>query len=82
MPPTIAVAHYPEGAGHATRMLAIANAIENGGGSVRMAGSGAGTEFIALNGYDEYDPTNFFNHNQNIAPSATAQTDGGAGTDE
>jgi hypothetical protein len=57
MPPTIAVAHYPEGAGHATRMLAIANAIENGGGSVRMAGGGAGTEFVALNGYDEFEPT-------------------------
>lgn len=57
MPPTIAVAHYPEGAGHATRMLAIANAIETGGGSVRMAGGGAGTEFVALNGYDEFEPT-------------------------
>jgi hypothetical protein len=57
MPPTVAVAHYPEGAGHATRMLAIANAIERRGGSVRMAGGGAGTEFVALNGYDEFEPT-------------------------
>jgi FAD/FMN-containing dehydrogenase len=31
---------------------------------------------------NEYDPTNFFSHNQNIAPSATTQTDVGAGTDE
>ncbi|MEF8799705.1 MAG: hypothetical protein V5A38_00285 [Halolamina sp.] len=57
MPPTVAVAHYPEGAGHATRMLAIANAIERRGGTVRMAGGGAGTEFVALNGYDEFEPT-------------------------
>lgn len=57
MPPTIAVAHYPEGAGHATRMLAVAEAIESAGGSVRMAGGGAGTEFVALNGYDEFEPT-------------------------
>ncbi|WP_336024993.1 glycosyltransferase [Halobellus salinisoli] len=58
MPPTVAVAHYPEGAGHATRMLAIAKAIESAGGSVRMAGGGAGTEFVALNGFDEFEPTN------------------------
>lgn len=57
MHPTVAVAHYPEGAGHATRMLAIADAIEAGGGSVRMAGGGAGTEFVDLNGYDEFEPT-------------------------
>ncbi|WP_340099500.1 hypothetical protein [Salinibaculum salinum] len=57
MPPDIAVAHYPEGAGHATRMLAIAEALEAAGGSVRMAGGGAGSEFVALNGYDEFEPT-------------------------
>ncbi|UIP00626.1 hypothetical protein Hbl1158_04495 [Halobaculum sp. CBA1158] len=57
MAPTVAVAHYPEGAGHATRMLAIAEAIEDAGGTVRMAGGGAGTEFVALNGYDEFEPT-------------------------
>ncbi|WP_240148862.1 glycosyltransferase [Halorubellus sp. JP-L1] len=57
MVPTIAVAHYPEGAGHATRMLAIAEAIEDAGGAVRMAGGGAGAEFVALNGYDEFEPT-------------------------
>jgi hypothetical protein len=57
MSPTIAVAHYPEGAGHATRMLAIADAIESAGGSVRMAGGGAGSEFVALNGYDAFEPT-------------------------
>lgn len=58
MPPTVAVAHYPEGAGHATRMLAVAEAIESAGGSVRMAGGGAGSAFVALNGYDEFEPTN------------------------
>ena len=57
MPPTVAVTHYPEGAGHATRMAAIAEAIEANGGTVRMAGGGAGTEFVALNGYDEFEPT-------------------------
>jgi len=57
MDPTVAVAHYPEGAGHATRMLAVADAIEDRGGAVRMAGGGAGTEFVALNGYDEFEPT-------------------------
>jgi len=58
MPPTVAVAHYPEGAGHATRMLAVADAIADAGATVRMAGGGAGTEFVALNGYDEFEPTN------------------------
>lgn len=27
---------------------------------------------------DKYDPMNFFSRNQNITPSRTAQTDGGA----
>jgi len=57
MPSTVAVAHYPEGAGHATRMLAVAEALESSGAAVRMAGGGAGTEFVALNGYDEFEPT-------------------------
>ena len=56
-PPTIAVTHYPEGAGHATRMLAIADALRETGAAVEMAGGGAGTEFVALNGYDEFEPT-------------------------
>ena len=57
MPPTIAVAHYPEGAGHATRMLAIANALRDRSAEVLMAGGGAGTRFVSLNGYDEFEPT-------------------------
>jgi len=54
--PTIAVAHYPEGAGHATRMLAIADALSEAGADVEFAGGGAGTQFAALNGYDEFEP--------------------------
>ncbi|WP_276258220.1 hypothetical protein [Haloglomus litoreum] len=55
--PTVAVAHYPEGAGHATRMLAIADALEARGAEVLMAGGGAGSQFVALNGYDAFEPT-------------------------
>jgi|GEM_PF-221650 len=54
---TIAVAHYPEGAGHATRMLAVADALVEAGAEVELAGGGAGTQFVALNGYDEFEPT-------------------------
>jgi len=70
MPPTVAVAHYPEGAGHATRMLAIADAVEDAGGRVRMAGGGAGTEFVGLNGYDAFEPTvvDFIDTYQGTAP--------------
>ena len=57
MSPEIAVAHYPEGAGHATRMLAVGKALERGGASVRMAGGGAGAPFVERNGYEEYEPT-------------------------
>jgi len=38
-------------------MLAIAEALESSGAEVLMAGGGAGTEFVALNGYDEFEPT-------------------------
>jgi len=38
-------------------MLAVAAAIESAGGSVRMAGGGAGSAFVALSGYDEFEPT-------------------------
>lgn len=31
---------------------------------------------------DEYDPTNFFSRNQNIAPSGTVRTGSEANTDE
>jgi hypothetical protein len=55
--PSVAVVHYPEGAGHATRMLAIADALEEAGADVSFGGGGAGTEFVALNGYDAVEPT-------------------------
>ncbi|WP_185715564.1 glycosyltransferase [Halocatena pleomorpha] len=56
MQPTIAVAHYPEGAGHATRMLAVGSELEKRGADVLMAGGGNGSEFVKLNGYDEFEP--------------------------
>jgi hypothetical protein len=57
MDPEVAVAHYPEGAGHATRMLAVAKALEDRGATVRLAGGGPGKRFVELNGYEEYVPT-------------------------
>jgi hypothetical protein len=54
---TVAIAHYPEGAGHATRMLGIAQAFEARGADVVIAGGGPGTRFIEANGYDYYEPT-------------------------
>jgi hypothetical protein len=56
MEPTVAVAHYPEGAGHATRMLAIAKALEARGATVTLAGGGPGARFIEYNGYDQFEP--------------------------
>jgi hypothetical protein len=52
----VAVAHYPEGAGHATRMLAVARALEARGATVTLAGGGPGARFIDRNGYDQYEP--------------------------
>lgn len=57
MSPTVAVAHYPEGAGHATRMLAVGRALESAGADVLMAGGGPGAKYLALNGYEQYRPT-------------------------
>jgi hypothetical protein len=37
-------------------MLAVAQALEDGGASVCLAGGGPGSKFIALNGYDQYEP--------------------------
>jgi len=52
----IAVAHHCEGAGHASRMLAVAEAIERTGHGVTTAGGGPGTPFLRANGYDPYEP--------------------------
>lgn len=54
---TVAVAHYPEGAGHATRMLAVAKALEARGVEVTLAGGGPGARFIEHNGYEQFEPT-------------------------
>jgi hypothetical protein len=54
---TVAVVHYPEGAGHATRMLAVARELEARGATVELAGGGPGERFAELLGYDEYVPT-------------------------
>ena len=53
----IAVAHYPEGAGHATRMLAVGRAFEERGCAIHLAGGGPGTRFVELNGYETVEPT-------------------------
>lgn len=57
MNPTVAVVHYPEGAGHATRMLAIAQELEARGATVELAGGGPGKRFVELLGYEECVPT-------------------------
>lgn len=51
MSPHVAVAHYPEGAGHATRMMAIARVLEQRGATVTLAGGGSGRRFYGPNGY-------------------------------
>lgn len=51
---TVGVAHYPEGAGHATRMLAVAQAVEDAGAEVVLAGGGPGSRFVESNGYDVF----------------------------
>lgn len=53
---TVAVAHYPEGAGHATRMLAVARALEARGATVTLAGGGPGARFVECNGYEQFEP--------------------------
>jgi len=55
-PPKVAVAHYCEGAGHATRMLAVVEELEAAGYDVVIAGGGPGTKFVEANGYTEFEP--------------------------
>lgn len=52
----IAIAHYCEGAGHATRMLAVAEGIAAAGYETVIAGGGPGKKFVEQNGREEYDP--------------------------
>jgi len=56
MDATVAVVHYPEGAGHATRMLAVARELEARGATVELAGGGPGEQFVDMLGYGEYVP--------------------------
>ena len=53
----VAVAYYPEGAGHATRMLAVAKALEARGVGVSLAGGGPGAKYVEHNGYEQFSPT-------------------------
>jgi hypothetical protein len=53
---TVALAHAPEGAGNATRMMAVAAELEARGREVAVAGGGPGAMFLSLNGYDEFEP--------------------------
>jgi len=55
--PKVAVAHYCEGAGHATRMLAVAEELAAAGYEVVLAGGGPGTKFVEANGHTEFEPT-------------------------
>lgn len=57
MAPEIAVAYYPEGAGHATRMLSVAEALRADGADVYLAGGGDGARFTELHGYEQFEPT-------------------------
>lgn len=69
----IAVAYYPEGTGHATRMLAVADALRTAGADVSLAGGGDGAIFTELNGFDQFEPTevDFIDTYQRGSPLAT-----------
>jgi len=51
---TVAVGHYCEGAGHATRMLAVAERLADAGCEFEIAGGGPGERFVEANGYEEH----------------------------
>ena len=53
----IALAHGPEGAGNATRMLAIAEELRRADAEFVIAGGGPGAGFLEMNGFSEYEPT-------------------------
>ena len=52
----VAVSHYPEGAGHATRMMAVARGLERRGVEVSLAGGGPGRRLYGPNGYTAHEP--------------------------
>ncbi len=54
----VAIAHFSEGAGHASRMLGIASCLERYEDViVEIAGGGPGAKFVEMNGFDEFRPT-------------------------
>lgn len=53
----VGVVYYPEGQGHATRMLGVVQALERRGAEVHIAGGGPGTKFVKSQGYDVYRAT-------------------------
>lgn len=53
----IALAHGPEGAGNATRMLAVAEELRRAEADFVIAGGGPGAGFLEMNGFSEYEPT-------------------------
>ncbi|MFB6115736.1 MAG: glycosyltransferase [Candidatus Nanohalobium sp.] len=63
----VAIAHYCEGAGHGTRMLAVAEAVEEKGHDVVIGGGGPGAKFVEINGFDEFRPqeVNYIDDYQN-----------------
>lgn len=52
----IGIIHYCEGAGHAMRMLAIAEELEERGFSTKITGGGPGEKFVELNRGSNYSP--------------------------
>jgi UDP:flavonoid glycosyltransferase YjiC (YdhE family) len=52
----VAVTHYPEGAGHATRMMAVARGLTRRGVEVALAGGGPGSRLYGVNGFEAYEP--------------------------
>lgn len=51
----VAVTHWSEGAGHASRMLAIAYKLRDEDTDVLMAGGGPGAMFVNMNGFNEFE---------------------------
>ncbi len=52
----VAVVHYPEGAGHATRMMGVARELDRRGATVALAGGGDGRRLYEPNDFDVYEP--------------------------
>lgn len=70
---TVAVAYYCEGAGHATRMMGVLEALQEQGLETTLAGSGPGDRFVELNGYDHFTPcsVDYIDDYQNGSPLKT-----------